>query len=123
MTGRRIVRLETVDAGEITFECPLWCTVPHTPGVNTYSDEIVHYDAGVYVGPEATRESSMAVARAWQPFGDPEQTTPYLSVDITLTVYVGTAEKLEQAAATLEAFAAEMRALAPKLTELQEEER
>ncbi|MET9876556.1 hypothetical protein ABZZ36_18305 [Actinacidiphila glaucinigra] len=123
MTGPRIVRLETADRGEITFECPLWCTVPHTPGVNTYSDEIVHYDAGVYVGPEPSRESSMAVARAWQPFGDPEQTVPYLAIDVTLTLYAGTAEKLEQAAATLEAFAAEMRALAPKLVALQGEER
>ncbi|MDX3235674.1 hypothetical protein PV392_08235 [Streptomyces sp. ME03-5709C] len=123
MTGRRIVRLETVDAGEIELHCPAWCTGRHTPGVRTYSDELVHFDKGAFVGPVTTREISMQVNRAWQEYGPAEQTRPYLALDVTLIANADSPEQLELAAATLEAFAAEMRALAPKLVELQQEER
>ncbi|MDX2704065.1 hypothetical protein PV350_14515 [Streptomyces sp. PA03-6a] len=121
MTGRRIVRLETVDAGEIELHCPAWCKAVHTAGFNTYSFELVHSDGGEFVGPEPDMETSMQANREWQEYGPAEQTTPYYGVDVHLTANGYSAEDLEQAAATLEAFAAEMRALAPKLAELQAE--
>jgi hypothetical protein len=121
--SRRIVRLETADRGEIELHCPEWCTDRHTAGFNTHADELVHYSEAEYVGPVASNEASMAVTRAWQEHGATWQTEPYLSVDVTLTVYAATAAQLEQAAATLRSFAAELQNLAPKLAALQAEER
>lgn len=120
MNGR-VVRLETVDRGEILLHCPTWCTGRHTAQFDTYANELVHSDDGAFVGPEPDMETSMQVNRGWQEYGPVEQTVPFYSADVHLTMNAYSAGDLEEAAVTLEAFAAEMRALAPKLAELQAE--